>query len=160
MVGTHLLPPNLLKLFAPRPPLPYLKPTGRDIGRPVKHSAKAPSPITLADTLRQIKADKEAEEARIFEQGRSGVKKEAAKVEAGEETKTEDEAQGEDKKDVDDKEDEEDKPDDEDEEAFMLIGEEARIVRREEKKRLKTERLEKGIKECKRVLLRIVECFR
>ncbi|KAG8933201.1 hypothetical protein FRC01_010547 [Tulasnella sp. 417] len=25
---THLLPPNLLKLFAPRPPLPYLRPLG------------------------------------------------------------------------------------------------------------------------------------
>ncbi|EGG07788.1 uncharacterized protein MELLADRAFT_35320, partial [Melampsora larici-populina 98AG31] len=30
MVGTHLLPPNLLKLFAPRAPLPYCKPLGRD----------------------------------------------------------------------------------------------------------------------------------
>ncbi|KDQ15816.1 hypothetical protein BOTBODRAFT_74947, partial [Botryobasidium botryosum FD-172 SS1] len=27
---THLLPPNLLKLFAPRPPLPYARPLGRD----------------------------------------------------------------------------------------------------------------------------------
>ncbi|KAG8970546.1 hypothetical protein FRC03_006675 [Tulasnella sp. 419] len=26
---THLLPPNLLKLFAPRPPLPYARPVGR-----------------------------------------------------------------------------------------------------------------------------------
>ncbi|KAG6814996.1 hypothetical protein H0H87_005968 [Tephrocybe sp. NHM501043] len=31
MPGTHLLPPNLLKLFAPRPPLPYLRPVDRDI---------------------------------------------------------------------------------------------------------------------------------
>lgn len=30
---THLLPPNLLKLFAPRPPLPYSKPVGRDLDR-------------------------------------------------------------------------------------------------------------------------------
>lgn len=30
---THLLPPNLLKLFAPRPPLPYTKPVGRDLDR-------------------------------------------------------------------------------------------------------------------------------
>ncbi|KAH9472324.1 hypothetical protein MJO29_001884 [Puccinia striiformis f. sp. tritici] len=30
MVGTHQLPPNLLKLFAPRPQLPYCKPLGRD----------------------------------------------------------------------------------------------------------------------------------
>ena len=31
MPGTHLLPPNLLKLFAPRPPLPYKRPVGKDI---------------------------------------------------------------------------------------------------------------------------------
>ncbi|KAG6875402.1 hypothetical protein C0993_009388 [Termitomyces sp. T159_Od127] len=31
MPGTHLLPPNLLKLFAPRPPLPYLRPVDKDI---------------------------------------------------------------------------------------------------------------------------------
>lgn len=33
MHGTHLLPPNLLKLFAPRPPLPYTRPLDRDIDR-------------------------------------------------------------------------------------------------------------------------------
>ena len=33
MPGTHLLPPNLLKLFAPRPPLPYSRPVDRDIDR-------------------------------------------------------------------------------------------------------------------------------
>ena len=33
MPGTHLLPPNLLKLFAPRPPLPYARPVGKDINR-------------------------------------------------------------------------------------------------------------------------------
>ncbi|KAG6820309.1 hypothetical protein H0H93_002396 [Arthromyces matolae] len=31
MPGTHLLPPNLLKLFAARPPLPYLRPVDKDI---------------------------------------------------------------------------------------------------------------------------------
>lgn len=33
MPGTHLLPPNLLKLFAPRPSLPYARPVGKDIHR-------------------------------------------------------------------------------------------------------------------------------
>lgn len=33
MPGTHLLPPNLLKLFSPRPPLPYKRPVDRDIDR-------------------------------------------------------------------------------------------------------------------------------
>ena len=31
MPGTHLLPPNLLKLFAPRPPLIWLRPVDKDI---------------------------------------------------------------------------------------------------------------------------------
>ncbi|THV02781.1 hypothetical protein K435DRAFT_652425 [Dendrothele bispora CBS 962.96] len=33
MPGTHLLPPNLLKLFAPRPPLPYSRPVDKDPDR-------------------------------------------------------------------------------------------------------------------------------
>lgn len=36
MPGTHLLPPNLLKLFAPRPPLPYARPVDRDVDRVTK----------------------------------------------------------------------------------------------------------------------------
>lgn len=36
MPGTHLLPPNLLKLFAPRPPLPWLRAVGKDIDRVTK----------------------------------------------------------------------------------------------------------------------------
>ncbi|KAF8274815.1 hypothetical protein EI94DRAFT_1561334 [Lactarius quietus] len=36
MPGTHLLPPNLLKLFAPRPPLPYTRPVDKDIARVTK----------------------------------------------------------------------------------------------------------------------------
>lgn len=36
MPGTHLLPPNLLKLFAPRPPLVYTRPVDKDIDRVTK----------------------------------------------------------------------------------------------------------------------------
>lgn len=36
MPGTHLLPPNLLKLFAPRPPLPYTRPVDKDSDRVTK----------------------------------------------------------------------------------------------------------------------------
>jgi U1 small nuclear ribonucleoprotein len=36
MPGTHLLPPNLLKLFSPRPPLVYTRPVDRDIDRVTK----------------------------------------------------------------------------------------------------------------------------
>ena len=35
MPGTHLLPPNLLKLFNPRPPLQYYRPVDKDID-PIK----------------------------------------------------------------------------------------------------------------------------
>ncbi|KAH8831297.1 U1 snRNP 70K protein [Flagelloscypha sp. PMI_526] len=37
MPGTHLLPSNLLKLFAPRPPVPYARPLGKD---PAKVTSK------------------------------------------------------------------------------------------------------------------------
>ncbi|GAA5997494.1 U1 small nuclear ribonucleoprotein 70 kDa [Rhodotorula paludigena] len=58
MVGTHLLPPNLLKLFAPRPPLPYLKPTGRDPDLPLKSlsARRAPKPILVAPVLADLRA--------------------------------------------------------------------------------------------------------
>lgn len=55
---THLLPPNLLKLFAPRPPLPYLKPTGRDPDLPLKSlsARRAPKPILVAPVLADLRA--------------------------------------------------------------------------------------------------------
>jgi U1 small nuclear ribonucleoprotein len=45
MPGTHLLPPNLLKLFAPRPPLPYKRPVDKDIDRPKKKDVSGVGPI-------------------------------------------------------------------------------------------------------------------
>ncbi|KAF7975734.1 hypothetical protein HWV62_8713 [Athelia sp. TMB] len=45
MPGTHLLPPNLLKLFAPRPPLPYSRPVDRDIDRVTKKYVAGVGPI-------------------------------------------------------------------------------------------------------------------
>lgn len=56
MPGTHLLPPNLLKLFAPRPPLPYARPVDRDIDR--IHS-KAVSGV--ASILTQLKETADAQ---------------------------------------------------------------------------------------------------
>lgn len=50
MPGTHLLPPNLLKLFAPRPPLPYSRPVDRDIDRVTKKSVSG-----VASILAQLK---------------------------------------------------------------------------------------------------------
>lgn len=50
MPGTHLLPPNLLKLFAPRPPLPYARPIDRDIDRICKKDVAG-----VAAILAQVK---------------------------------------------------------------------------------------------------------
>ncbi|KAK4698615.1 U1 small nuclear ribonucleoprotein 70kDa, partial [Phenoliferia sp. Uapishka_3] len=69
MVGTHLLPPNLLKLFAPRPALPYLKPTGRDPDLPLKSLARQPPALGVAETLRLIRDEREAKEAKEVEEG-------------------------------------------------------------------------------------------
>ncbi|KAH9941364.1 hypothetical protein B0H21DRAFT_753319 [Amylocystis lapponica] len=53
MPGTHLLPPNLLKLFAPRPPLPYTRPLDRDIDRVRKKDVSGVGPL-----LTQLKEDR------------------------------------------------------------------------------------------------------
>jgi U1 small nuclear ribonucleoprotein len=45
MPGTHLLPPNLLKLFAPRPPLPYARPVDKDISRVENKDVSGVGPI-------------------------------------------------------------------------------------------------------------------
>ena len=50
MPGTHLLPANLLKLFAPRPPLPYSRPVDRDIDRVTKKAVGG-----VAHILAQLK---------------------------------------------------------------------------------------------------------
>jgi U1 small nuclear ribonucleoprotein len=50
MPGTHLLPPNLLKLFAPRPPLPWLRAVGKDIDRVTKKDVSG-----VAHMLAQLK---------------------------------------------------------------------------------------------------------
>ena len=50
MPGTHLLPANLLKLFAPRPPLPYSRPVDRDIDRVTNKSVSG-----VASILEQLK---------------------------------------------------------------------------------------------------------
>jgi U1 small nuclear ribonucleoprotein 70kDa len=42
---TDKLPPNLLKLFAPRPQLPYLRPVDKDIDRITGRNVDAVGPI-------------------------------------------------------------------------------------------------------------------
>ncbi|CAE6515736.1 unnamed protein product [Rhizoctonia solani] len=51
---THLLPPNLLKLFSPRPPLPFVRSVGRD---PDKVRSKNVSGV--AGLLAQVREDNE-----------------------------------------------------------------------------------------------------
>lgn len=51
---THLLPPNLLKLFAPRPPLPFVRSVGKD---PDKVHAKKVGGI--AGLLAQVREENE-----------------------------------------------------------------------------------------------------
>jgi len=68
---THLLPPNLLKLFAPRPPLPYAKPPGRDPDLPLKSlsSRRAPQPIVVAPVLDQIRQDQAGKDDKLLDAG-------------------------------------------------------------------------------------------
>jgi U1 small nuclear ribonucleoprotein 70kDa len=47
MPGTHLLPPNLLKLFAPRAPLPYARPLDKDIDRVTKKNVDGVGSLLL-----------------------------------------------------------------------------------------------------------------
>lgn len=49
---THLLPPNLLKLFAPRPPLPYMRPVDRDFERVKKKQVSG-----LVDILARVREE-------------------------------------------------------------------------------------------------------
>ncbi|KAL6307508.1 hypothetical protein BKA93DRAFT_727283 [Sparassis latifolia] len=53
MPGTHLLPPNLLKLFAPRPPLPYTRPLDKDIDRVKKKALNG-----VGHIIAQLREDK------------------------------------------------------------------------------------------------------
>ncbi|KAI5481296.1 hypothetical protein MNV49_004918 [Pseudohyphozyma bogoriensis] len=116
MVGTHLLPPNLLKLFAPRPPLPYLKPTGRDPDFPLKSRARKPPSLGVADTLALIRDEREANEAKAAEEGAEGEQ------EDGEEKKEDGEG------------------------MYTLCGEEAFKLRVEQRQKDHKERLEQGTK--------------
>lgn len=65
---TALLPPNLLRLFAPRPPLPYLKPLTKDT------SDRGPDKLTgIAALVKRLRD--EAEDAE-YKQGLEETKKE------------------------------------------------------------------------------------
>ncbi|KAG9315101.1 hypothetical protein JVU11DRAFT_4213 [Chiua virens] len=94
MPGTHLLPPNLLKLFAPRPPLPYQRPVGKDIDR-----VRSKDVFGVAEILHRLKEESTA----------TMLSGEGDAMEEGEEP------------------------------AFTLAEETKRQIRREERKKKKTE---------------------
>lgn len=71
MPGTHLLPGNLLKLFAPRPPLPWMRPVDKDIDRVTKKEVSG-----VGHILQQLK---EANTESLLKEG------EADAMEEGEE---------------------------------------------------------------------------
>ncbi|KAI0788049.1 hypothetical protein C8Q74DRAFT_1315773 [Fomes fomentarius] len=75
MPGTHLLPPNLLKLFAPRPPLPYTRPLDRDIDRVRPKKVNG-----VAQLLTQLR---EAKTQGMLESGNTGGERDG--MEEGEE---------------------------------------------------------------------------
>lgn len=63
---THLLPPNLLRHFAPRPPLPYFKPLGRDrendiVDRRIDGLAGILEELREQDALKEAEREAEAE---------------------------------------------------------------------------------------------------
>ena len=107
---THLLPPNLLKLFAPRPPLPYLKPLGRDPDVPLRTLANRLTPLTVSETLARVREENAESEAKQVEEG-AGAEAEAEGV-------------------------------------VVLLGEEARKVKIEEKRKRRALELEQGIEAC------------
>lgn len=66
-----MLPPQLLRLFAPRPPLPYAKPLGRDPDLPLKSRARKPPVIGVAQTLQAIRRERERVQDEAFEKGQN-----------------------------------------------------------------------------------------
>lgn len=106
-LAQHLLPPNLLKLFAPRPPLPYARPIDKDI-----NVVKPKQLSGVAHLLAQIK---EENDAGLIDQGK-------AEDEAGAVT--------------------------EEDSKFTLAEETRREIRREEKKKRKTEEFKSAVANC------------
>jgi U1 small nuclear ribonucleoprotein 70kDa len=68
MPGTHLLPGNLLKLFAPRPQLPWMRPVDRDVDRITKKDVSG-----VGQILQQLK---EANTETLMKEGESDAMEE------------------------------------------------------------------------------------
>jgi hypothetical protein len=123
MPGTHLLPPNLLKLFSPRPPLPYTRPLDRDIDR-----VRSKHVSGVAGLLASLKEETESAEAAagVVEGALSRSTMKAAK-------EAKDGEEGEDGEEREDMEEGE-------EPTFTLAEEYKRQMRREERKKAKADK--------------------
>lgn len=77
---TALLPPNLLKLFAPRPPVPYLKPLTRD--EKVRGPNKLVGIAPLKQRLKEEADDDEIKQG-LADQPITRAEGEAGAVDAG-----------------------------------------------------------------------------
>jgi U1 small nuclear ribonucleoprotein len=144
---TALLPPNLLRLFAPRPPVPYLKPVSRD------ERVRGPDKLTgVAALLAKIK--EEAEEAEL-RQGLEEKKAEEALVPAAaaaEDKPATTNGGGEDGEVVDGKEKEKEKPKTKKKKTMLeelgLVGQAARDFKKEMKKKRQVEYKKDSEKSC------------
>jgi hypothetical protein len=125
---THLLPPNLLKLFNARPSLPYIRPVGRS---PNKIQPKTVTGV--GELLAQIREDMAIADSERDEKNAKRQKDKDTKMkEEGEE--------GEDDGGTDASDD--DKP------AFTYVEEVRRQIRREEKQKKRKEAFEKAKESC------------
>ncbi len=125
---THLLPPNLLKLFSPRPSLPYVRPVGRSLDK------IRPKNVTgVAELLAEIQANNA-----VIDSER-GARKEAKRKKREEEkiTKMEEGEEGE-----AGAESEEEEP------KFTYAEEVKRQIRREERAKQRKEGFEKAKEAC------------
>lgn len=91
---THLLPSNLLRLFAPRPAIPYVKPIGRDPGIPLNKVLGGVG--SILEELREETALKDAEEDEIQRKAGTSAGKTTSKDKDGPAIQVDGEGEGED----------------------------------------------------------------
>jgi U1 small nuclear ribonucleoprotein 70kDa len=75
---THLLPPNLLKLFAARPPLPYSRPVGKNTNRVCEHHVDGIAAVLAQVREEQAMKDEDEDESKftLCEEVKRQVRKE------------------------------------------------------------------------------------
>lgn len=137
-----------MRLFAPRPPLPYLKPLGRDPDAPLKHRAKPPPTLSIYETLALVKEEKLKKEEKALEEGENPDAEEEG-VKAEEEKEEGEEKKGVKKEEVDDKK-----------QGLLLLPQSERLkVKADQRKKRHDQTLAEGIKQCTFLVLDILPCL-